>query len=242
MTAKKDDSSEILVPTGDLGASDDFSLELDDGGELSGPASGINLSKPVDAGISLEKPTESDDSLEFDLSLEPESTPRPAQMKEVGSTEEGSSEFELSLELGDDEGKPAVKGGPDDSDRAGVRALLDVLRWRAPPPDLRSLRLFCWDDRPGDQLLPILLDSPWVSQLQALSIEGFLPGDTPPLLRILAQTPALAGLPCQFPDRKNCDRASGVWRSGFPPLHLAARQKCTCRQDLSRPMLSVCYA
>src|SRR5438270_13913010 len=64
---------------------DDFSLELDEdvgvgtgGGELNAPGSGINLRKPVDAGSSLEERKESDDSLEFDLSLEPEATPKPA--------------------------------------------------------------------------------------------------------------------------------------------------------------------
>jgi excisionase family DNA binding protein len=121
MTAKKDDSSNfdlaakksdsgIGALTGSedaLGASDDFSLELDDGGELSGPASGINLSNPVDAGISLEKQA-SDDSLEFDLSLEPEATPKPAQMKDA-AVSDSSSEFELSLEA-------PGKGGPSPED------------------------------------------------------------------------------------------------------------------------------
>jgi excisionase family DNA binding protein len=123
--ALKDDSGNFdLVPgadgsaAGPGGSSDDFSLELDDdvgvgaGGELKGPASGINLSNPIDAGISLEQKA-SDDSLEFDLSLEPEATPKPAQMKHLDGGD-SSSEFELSL----DEGKPAAKGGkaPEDSD------------------------------------------------------------------------------------------------------------------------------
>lgn len=123
--ALKDDSGNFdLVPKADgsvagPGSSDDFSIELDDGeldlgagGELKGPASGINLSHPIDAGISLEQKA-SDDSLEFDLSLEPEATPKPAQMKHLDSGD-SSSEFELSL----DEGEPAGKGGkaPEDSD------------------------------------------------------------------------------------------------------------------------------
>jgi hypothetical protein len=97
------------------GSDDDFSLELSDDepnrGELSAPASGISLGNPIDAGISLEDKG-SDDSLEFDLSLEPEATPRPAQMKEVEG-DEGSSEFELSLELGDG---PAGGGADSDSE------------------------------------------------------------------------------------------------------------------------------
>jgi excisionase family DNA binding protein len=119
----KDDSSGNfeLKPGQSSGASDDdFNLVLDDsesalaagGGELSAPASGINLSNPSDKGISLEQRHSDDSSMEFDLSLEPESTPKPAQMKEVEG--EGSSEFELSLELDDD--KKASAGGGQDSD------------------------------------------------------------------------------------------------------------------------------
>jgi excisionase family DNA binding protein len=126
----------VPVPTG---SDDDFSLELADdesvdlgggGGELTAPASGINLGKPVDSGISLEDRVQSDDSLEFDLSLEPEATPKPAQMKDVEPAE-GSSEFELSLEAAeagaaaqeeedssefeltlDESGQPAPEGAP----------------------------------------------------------------------------------------------------------------------------------
>jgi excisionase family DNA binding protein len=131
LPALKDDSSGNfeLTPAAPEGSSeDDFSLELSDssevdlsgppsGGEMSAPASGINLSRPIDAGISLEEQTASDDNLEFDLSLEPEATPKPAQMKEVDSAE-SSSEFELSLELDESEGagKPIAAAGTDDSD------------------------------------------------------------------------------------------------------------------------------
>jgi excisionase family DNA binding protein len=127
----KDDSSGNfeLTPASPAGSSDDdFSLELDDssevdlgaassGGELSAPASGINLSRPIDAGISLEEQKASDDNIEFDLSLEPEATPKPAQMKDVEG-DDSSSEFELSLELDESEGagKPVAAPGPDDSD------------------------------------------------------------------------------------------------------------------------------
>jgi excisionase family DNA binding protein len=132
IAALKDSSGNFdLTPKapGDGSSEDDFSLELDDsgsidlggppsGGEMSAPASGINLSRPIDAGISLEEQKGSDDELEFDLSLEPEATPKPAQMKAVES-EEGSSEFELSLELDESEGagKPiAAAGSAEDSD------------------------------------------------------------------------------------------------------------------------------
>jgi excisionase family DNA binding protein len=71
---------------------------LDEPGEISGSTkvSGINLSAPADSGINLEQAKEpSSDSVEFELSLEPESTPRPAQAApEVDS----SGEFELTLD------------------------------------------------------------------------------------------------------------------------------------------------
>ena len=69
---------------------------LDEPGEISGSTkvSGINLSAPADSGINLAKEPSSD-SVEFELSLEPESTPRPAQeAPEVDS----SGEFELTLD------------------------------------------------------------------------------------------------------------------------------------------------
>jgi excisionase family DNA binding protein len=71
---------------------------LDEPGEISGSTkvSGINLSDPADSGINLEQAKDpSSDSVEFELSLEPESTPRPAQeAPEVDS----SGEFELTLD------------------------------------------------------------------------------------------------------------------------------------------------
>jgi excisionase family DNA binding protein len=109
--APLDNSGAVATPPGS--SEDDFSLELEEsesalggegGGELTAPASGINLGNPTDKGISLEQQKASDDSLEFDLSLEPEATPKPAQMKPVEGSEAGSSEFELSLDL-EEEGK-----------------------------------------------------------------------------------------------------------------------------------------
>jgi excisionase family DNA binding protein len=69
---------------------------LDEPGEISGSTkvSGINLSAPADSGINLAKEPSSD-SVEFELSLEPESTPRPVrEAPEVDS----SGEFELTLD------------------------------------------------------------------------------------------------------------------------------------------------
>jgi hypothetical protein len=60
-----------------------------------GSDSGINLQEPADSGISLEQGAESSDEIEFELSLDAESTPKPAKaMPSVDS----SSEFELTLE------------------------------------------------------------------------------------------------------------------------------------------------
>jgi excisionase family DNA binding protein len=72
---------------------------LEEPSELSGAGhlSGINLSSPADSGINLGKPGSSDDSLEFELSLEPEATPKPT---EKVSEEDSSGEFELTLDEG----------------------------------------------------------------------------------------------------------------------------------------------
>lgn len=89
-------------------AGEDFSLELPEAGQgdfelsssaapLTGPTSGISLSKPVDAGISLEGGG-SEDSVDFDLSLEVEATPRPIESQEAASD---SSDFDLTLDSGE---------------------------------------------------------------------------------------------------------------------------------------------
>src|SRR5262249_39711315 len=104
-------------------------------GELSeaGSGSGINLDEPADSGISLEQ--ESSDEIEFELSVEEGTTPKPSPghpaedsdsgfeltLDEEGSSEVAtgeSSEFELSL---DDSGsselevdlEPVAEGGAD---------------------------------------------------------------------------------------------------------------------------------
>jgi hypothetical protein len=67
-------------------------------GELSGGggASGINLQDPVDSGISLE--AGGSDEIEFELSLEGGSTPKPAKGPAADDESGSSSEFELSLD------------------------------------------------------------------------------------------------------------------------------------------------
>src|SRR5206468_314489 len=56
-------------------------------------ASGINIDEPADSGLSLEQG--GSDEIEFDMSLDAGSTPRPAPSGEAGPAT--SSEFELSL-------------------------------------------------------------------------------------------------------------------------------------------------
>ncbi|MFO0964741.1 MAG: hypothetical protein U0793_04015 [Gemmataceae bacterium] len=94
----KDDSSDFDVQP--MAESSDFSIEVPAeeqalAGEpgLSGPSSGISLQNPVDAGISLEQ---GDDSVDFDLSLAAEATPKPVQ--KAPSPADSDSEFELSLD------------------------------------------------------------------------------------------------------------------------------------------------
>jgi hypothetical protein len=95
-------------------AEDEVSLgDLEVTGGASG-LSGINLSSPADSGINLGKPGASDDSLEFELSLDQETTPAPA----AGEEKDSSGEFELTL---DDSGSlapleeeaPAASGDQD---------------------------------------------------------------------------------------------------------------------------------
>jgi excisionase family DNA binding protein len=76
-------------------ADDEVSL-----GEISPPSgtvdSGINLQEPADSGISLEQGGDASDEIEFELSLDAESTPKPA--KAAPPNVDSSSEFELTLE------------------------------------------------------------------------------------------------------------------------------------------------
>ncbi|MBM4070365.1 MAG: helix-turn-helix domain-containing protein [Planctomycetes bacterium] len=91
----KDDSSDDFSL--ELPGDSDFSLDLGGSieGELKGASSGISLGNPVDSGISLEQGGEGSDELEFELSVDAQATPKPAQAK---AAKPESSEFELSLE------------------------------------------------------------------------------------------------------------------------------------------------
>jgi hypothetical protein len=101
-------------------SSDEFSLKTDDevslGEELAGPGgkSGINLKDASDSGISLEQGgSGSDDSLEFELSMDSDTAAKPAAAPapQAGSAD-SSSEFELSME----EEPQAAAGATPDSD------------------------------------------------------------------------------------------------------------------------------
>lgn len=87
------DSSPIAIDSDELPKMDSDELELAPSG--TGKDSGINLDKPADSGISLEQGGESD-SIEFELSLDAGSTPKPKPVSPV--EDDSSSEFELSLD------------------------------------------------------------------------------------------------------------------------------------------------
>jgi hypothetical protein len=80
-------------------AEDEVSLgDLEGPSDLTGASSGINLHSPADSGINLAGSSDSsDDSLEFELSLdEKEATPKPA----ANAKDDSSGEFELTLDEG----------------------------------------------------------------------------------------------------------------------------------------------
>lgn len=95
------------VPVVPSSSDDDVSL-----GELTGAsgASGINLKDPADSGISLEQG--GSDELEFELSLDSGTTPKPALKPQDDSS--SSSEFELSLDQ--DEASPTAGEQSSDSE------------------------------------------------------------------------------------------------------------------------------
>jgi hypothetical protein len=110
LTPAKEDSSDFdLTPApGDSSSplelgSDEFQLEVSDDNEVGLgdlPAakghSGINLKDPADSGISLEQGGEGSDEIEFELSLDAETTPKPAP---PGKSEvDSDSEFELTVD------------------------------------------------------------------------------------------------------------------------------------------------
>ncbi len=142
---KSSDSSGSLVLEPGSSSSADFSLELpEDSGvlgasvdaKLTDSTSGINLSQPGDAGISLEGSSSDTEQLDLDMSLEVESTPKPAKREEAvdsssefelsldaeGDSKDSSSEFELTL---DDSGETAAAGKSPQA-KAGAAAEKDI--------------------------------------------------------------------------------------------------------------------
>ena len=114
-----DSGSSIEIDSGDLTPKAEEEVALGEAptkGVTGASDSGINLQKPADSGISLEQGGDSSDEIEFELSLDAESsTPKPAPKASADS----SSEFELTLEDSarlaplEDEAKPA---GEEDKD------------------------------------------------------------------------------------------------------------------------------
>src|SRR5262249_44965598 len=97
-------------PSSDLdvaSSSSEFELELPDDAvglgdlpapsNLKGPTSGISIQNPADSGISAKQGGEGSDEIEFELSLDAESTPKPAPLADLPSAD-SDSEFELTLD------------------------------------------------------------------------------------------------------------------------------------------------
>jgi excisionase family DNA binding protein len=97
-----DGGEDAEVPLGELEAPKDLAGSTN--------VAGINLHAPADSGVNLERREESSDSLEFELSLEPEATPRPLQ---EANDIDSSGEFELTLD--DESGVEAPQGGENEA-------------------------------------------------------------------------------------------------------------------------------
>jgi excisionase family DNA binding protein len=99
LSLEASDESPIELSSSDLDLSKGAKEEEVALGELPArPAegdSGISLQKPADSGISLEQASGSSEEIEFELSLDAESTPKPAR---AAPNVDSSSEFELTLE------------------------------------------------------------------------------------------------------------------------------------------------
>jgi hypothetical protein len=82
--------------TGSDRAADEVSLGEMPSARVTGASdSGINLQEPADSGISREQGSDSREEIEFELSLDAESIPKPAK---AAPNVDSSSEFELNLE------------------------------------------------------------------------------------------------------------------------------------------------
>jgi len=94
-----------------MAADDEVSLHEPDSGEKSGD-SGIRLQDPADSGISLEEePAGGEDTDDFELSLDADTTPRPAP----AAADDSDSEFELSLDAEGATPRPAAADDETDS-------------------------------------------------------------------------------------------------------------------------------
>jgi hypothetical protein len=96
-------SDEIILDA----AAEEFTLVEPRKGRQGPPPSGVNIDKPADSGISLEQSSDASDSIEFELTLDAETTPKPGGSKpstpKPGAKgkkpeDSDSSEFELSLD------------------------------------------------------------------------------------------------------------------------------------------------
>jgi excisionase family DNA binding protein len=97
LTAGADESSPLELSSDEKralkqGGSDD-SVNLGEMGPATGGDSGINIQEPADSGLSLEQG--GSDEIDFELSLDAGSTPKPVPAEEEDDS--ASSEFELSL-------------------------------------------------------------------------------------------------------------------------------------------------
>jgi excisionase family DNA binding protein len=110
--------SELEAPR--KSASGDSSDEEVALGEISGTGagtSGINLDAPMDSGISLEGGEASGDEMEFELSLDAGSTPKPgpksgkSKVSKVQKEEDSDSEFELTLDADSSAEQPVLQSG-----------------------------------------------------------------------------------------------------------------------------------
>jgi hypothetical protein len=90
-----DEEFHLEMPADEVGLGE---LPADAGAKR--PQSGIRLDKPADSGISLEQGGDGSDEIEFELSLDAESTPKPQSpaAKAPSSAADSDSEFELTLD------------------------------------------------------------------------------------------------------------------------------------------------
>jgi hypothetical protein len=104
------------------GDSSDEEVALGEIGGGGAGASGINLDAPMDSGISLEGGQESGDEMEFELSLDSGSTPKPApkggkaKPAKAPAAEDSDSEFELTLDADSSAEQPVLQPSAEDSD------------------------------------------------------------------------------------------------------------------------------